>query len=158
MCRYLADKGVKVYKTGKVIDHLAAGDNRIRDLVSAGTGLIEKIVQGLGYGAKVAPATCPTAPCARYAHLRIRLHALVQMVKYLAIDRKEHGLQRGRTEVYPKKQRPIHENTHLLQENWAANLRSGTMPNHTSAARCFGQAPLSAGGLYPGTIDRRDGS
>jgi hypothetical protein len=145
-----------VYKTGKVIDHLAAGDNRIRDLVSAGAGLIEKIVQGLGYGAKVAPATCPTTPGALYDRLRVRLHALVQMVKYLAIDRKEHGFQRGGTDVYPKKQRPIHEDTRLLQENLAANLRSEIVPDHTSAAKCFGQAPLSAGGLYPGTVYRRD--
>ena len=149
MRRHLADKGVEMHEARKVVDHLAAGDDRVRDPVSAGPALGEKIVQGPAYGAEAAPAANPTAPGTLQTGLKLRLHPPVQTVKHLAIDRKQHGLQRGGTDVYPKKQRPIHADTRLLQENWAANFRSGTLPNRTSAVKCVGQAPLGAGRLYP---------
>ena len=133
MCRHLADKGVEVHETGKVVDHLAAGDNRVRDLVSAGPGLGEKIVQGLGDGAKVAPAAYPAAPGTLQARLKLRLHPPVQMVKHLAIGRKEHCLQRGGTDVYPKKQRPIHEDTRLLTRELGGELPVG---NHAEPHFC----------------------
>ena len=90
-------------ETRKVIDRLTTGDNRVCDLVLAGPGLGEKIVQGLGYGAKVASATYPTTPGTLQARLKLRLHAPVEMVKHLAVGRKEHCLQRGGTDIYPKK-------------------------------------------------------
>jgi hypothetical protein len=117
MRRYLADEGVEGHETGKIVHHLAAGDNRVRDLVSAGPALGEKLVDGLGYGPKAAAAAYLTPPGTLQAGLKLRLDAPVEMVKDLAVGRKEHCLQRGGTNVHPKKQRLIHEGARLLQEN-----------------------------------------
>ena len=158
MGRHLADEGVEVYETREVVDHLAAGGHRVGELVPAGPGLGEEIVHGLGDGAKVAPAADLAVPRTLEPRLKLRLHPPVQMLEQVAIDRKQHGLERGGTNVDPEKQRPIHAESRLRQENWADTC--GLEPRQTTRRRRNASIGLRSarGELYPGTPARRDGN
>ncbi len=110
MCRrYLADRGVEMDEAPQLFDHLAAGGDRRSHVVPGDPGLGQEGVHRLGHGPQVAPpARNALARAARVGRGR-RLGAAVEAVDQIAVGRKEHGLQRGGTNINAEEQRAVHD-------------------------------------------------
>ena len=146
-----------VQKTGEIVDHLATGDYRMRDLVLAGAPMGKGIVQCLGHRAEVAAAADVAASGTLEAGLNLWLHPPIQVVQDRAIARQKHRLQRCGTDVDPKEQRSIHAETRWLKK--ITRQSCGMAPRRTARrSTMLVSAPLGAGGLYPKTAGRGDGS
>ena len=102
-------------EAAEVLDYLAAGDRRARDVILDYTGLCQKLANSLGDGPKVASSAGLTRADTCQSRLGLRLRTAIQRVNYRAVDVEDCRLQCDRSNIDAKKQFSTHE-TALLQK------------------------------------------